>query len=363
MKNKIFLPALVFFTAVAIAGALKIGLVNAALLPATGWIWGGSEDSTAPPAGNMGVLDSNETGIGWVSMNSANTGSGGGSYSVNIPSEPGPVVGFAWSSNLRSYIDFAPHMSCPSASYAGKCDPYPANGGQQTDVMRVGDQLKGWARIVNIAVAKANGNSGGEDGWISLDPTAANSGITINSDGTLSGYGWAGATLGAMNFNNVKIPVPPVLTLSASPHIYLEAGETFTANSKKVNVSWTASSDKLASCTRTCTNGSGVNMDCIGWSGNNSIAESGSVDVALPALDVIFKMTCRDENTLEKTVIAEVRVGCSVGICNASTQKCDAHQGAFHIVTSGDDAVCKGGCITDADCVDRKGINWREVAP
>lgn len=362
MKNKIFLSTLVFLGAVATAGALKIGLVNAALLPAYGWPWGGSEDSKLSNGSTNGSIDGNESGIGWVSFNSTDPGAGGGAaYAVNIPSTDGPASGYAWSSNLKSYVDFAPHAGCPTETYPGKCDAYPIAGG--TDVMRVGSQLKGWARIVNIAVAKKSGNSGGEDGWINLDPGVSGFGVNIAFDGKVSGYGWAGAALGAMSFSAVEVAAPPVLFLSVTPFVYLEPGEVFTPGTKRVDVSWTASSRKIASCTRTCTDSSGNTLNCNGWTGNTSIAASGNVSVPLPAPVVTFKMTCKDENTLEKTVTAEVKTGCSVGVCNASTQKCEAHKGTFHIATDGDSLICKGGCQVDSDCTVREGIDWREVAP
>ncbi len=119
-----------------------------------GWLWGGSNDGGIAQPGQP--ID---TGIGWVSMNSANTTSdeGGGaiSYGVTIPDENGLLSGYAWSSNV-GWINF---------------------GG----VSRVGNSLSGNAVIVGI-----NGsNSGGWNGNIDV------SGVSLNED-VFTGYGWHG---------------------------------------------------------------------------------------------------------------------------------------------------------------------------
>ncbi len=133
-----------------------------------GWLWGGSDDGA-------GI----NTGIGWISMSNT-TGGGAISYSVSIPVDDGDLSGYAYSENM-GYIAFdnmAGYLTgCPS----GTCAAY-----------REGDTIKGWARFVGIADAGVN--AGGNEGWIHLSGTAQDSspyGVTINPDGTLSGYAWS----------------------------------------------------------------------------------------------------------------------------------------------------------------------------
>ncbi|KKQ44205.1 MAG: hypothetical protein US63_C0031G0005 [Candidatus Moranbacteria bacterium GW2011_GWC2_37_8] len=361
MKKKIFFSTLIFSAAFMSAGILKINFANALLLPATGWDWGGSEDANLP--GSAGVIDGNETGIGWVSFDPNNPGAGGGSYGVNIPTEDGAVTGYAWSSNLQSYIDFAPHLGCPTEKYAGQCDAYPDGGLTKSDVTRKGNQLVGWARIVGIAMAKAANNSGDpdEDGWISLDPGSESFVVTIAEDGKTNGVGWAGKTLGGMSFESVEVATAPRVTLDVLPYAYLEPGQTFALNPKTTSITWTIADKDIKTCTRSCSDGTNT-LNCTGWTGNDSIV-NGNADVSVPASKVIYTLECKDVYDLITTKTAEVNYGCSVGVCETNTLKCKAHSGTFFAVTSGDDASCKGGCESDSDCVLRQGSNWREVAP
>lgn len=167
----------------------------------TGWLWDGTDDGTGPTM---------STGLGWISTNNTNTcdkdenaykdvDCGGDnsttlaiSYGVNMPDADGSVTGYAWSENV-GWINF--------------------NG-----VSRSGDNLIGWARISGIETESAANNSGGWQGWISLNslncdpdgngqsnggvsgsitcPAAgtlmASYGATIDTiNNTIDGYGWS----------------------------------------------------------------------------------------------------------------------------------------------------------------------------
>lgn len=221
------LGIIVFSVVFIVAGALKVqaGLSN----NAAGWIWGGSEDPTI--AGGMGVIDGNENGIGWISMNSANCDTNGdgqinsgdtpvggcpttgpvGDYGVTIPLTDGPVTGYAYSENMGA-IDFSPSGTAPDGSAGG--------------VQRSGNNLEGWARFVSIAQDSAAGNSGGWSGWIHM--RGSNYGVSIDPvTGTLSGYASAGADeLGYINFSGqnysahiAATPPPPPIAVVVPPAV------------------------------------------------------------------------------------------------------------------------------------------------
>jgi len=164
----------------------------------TGWLWGGTEDADLVPPAQMGVIDGNETGVGLISMTGAN-------YGVNVPSTNDPVTGYAWMNaggnpdnglqNGIGWIDFNPQDHCttgtpgPGQYQAASCDlsSDPGLNCGKGVVRRTGINLQGCARIVSIAQATVNSNSGGWQGWVKLKGTAQNGseyGVTINSDGT-----------------------------------------------------------------------------------------------------------------------------------------------------------------------------------
>jgi hypothetical protein len=188
MKKLIF-ATFVFASMLTLAAAAK---------GATGWLWGGGVESDG-----VSPWNGRNTNVGWISMNNTNPEiipQGSRSYSVTIPTTDGPVTGYAWSENL-GYIDFAPHSGCPSSpKYPGACDAYP--GSPSSNVARNGNNLVGWARIVDISIAKAAGNSGGWSGWIKMNPNVGG-GVTIDPlTGEISGMASAGADeLGWIAFN------------------------------------------------------------------------------------------------------------------------------------------------------------------
>lgn len=97
-----------------------------------------------------------------------------GENPVTIPDSNGPVTGYAWSSNI-GWIDFSP---------AG---PYPTTPNH--GVERIGSTLQGWARVVSIAEAFADGNSGAWQGWIRFS-SSYNGGVQLKN-GFFSGFAWS----------------------------------------------------------------------------------------------------------------------------------------------------------------------------
>lgn len=155
--------------------------------------------------------------IGWISLNSANPGSGGGSYKVQVD-DSGNLTGYGWSSNI-GWVKFA----------AGRA----ANMNLTTGV------VTGWARA---CAGASNGKCGpsdrtdGWDGWISLSgpsyPSMKNGSCSFFSDnctsGTfldttyrlINGFGWGDAVVGWLRFNASIAGLPPApltVTCSSNP--------------------------------------------------------------------------------------------------------------------------------------------------
>jgi hypothetical protein len=224
-KTRLLLGGLVVFAAVfALTTFIKASTTD----NVTGWLWGGSDTDSVQLSGD-------ETGVGWVSMNSSycdtnNDGKSEGAagcpaaltamadYGVKFPGSNGDLSGYAWSPNI-GYITFnrAELTGCPS----GTCAAY-----------RVGNDIRGWARIVDIASAATAGNAGGWLGWISLNhlncdtnndgksegavgcpalnTTVFGYGIVVNNDGSItkannSAYAWSDE-LGYVDFSPANVP-------------------------------------------------------------------------------------------------------------------------------------------------------------
>ena len=196
-KKTLLFSLLVFIFSFSLVSVIKIKA--AATDNTSGWIWGGSDDG-------MG----NYTGAGWMSVNNTNT-VGTVSYGMNIPVSDGNLSGYAWSENL-GWLSFnvADLTGCPSGTCSAR---------------KIGNSLKGWARILGISQAGAN--SGGWSGWIKLgsetgDPV--NYGIALNADGTITkgqntSYAWSDE-LGWVDFSRATMVIPKVLNISllASPN-------------------------------------------------------------------------------------------------------------------------------------------------
>jgi hypothetical protein len=145
---------------------------------ASGWAWGGTQGPT-------GAADAYQ-GMGWISFNDITTGSGGGSYGVDIPASDGALSGYAWS-DIYGWISFN------GADLAG-CVP------ALDQATRSGNNITGGARILSIRDAGAN--AGGFDGCMSLSGAATNGnpyGVTISAGNTVEGYAWS-SDLGYINF-------------------------------------------------------------------------------------------------------------------------------------------------------------------
>lgn len=184
---------MIFFLAVFLA-LMGTSKVHAASV--TGWAWGGSDLD--------GVLNSgDETGLGWISMNSSNAGSVI-PYSVNVPDPTCSgsdcnLSGNAWSENL-GWITFD-----NSNGFLNGC-PIP-HGVHGCDAYREGSNIKGWARFVSIA--QTNGAS---SGWIHLYDTSGNNLYGIDTTkmtgtGASKTYAWS-FEHGSIDFSRSFLPPP-----------------------------------------------------------------------------------------------------------------------------------------------------------
>ncbi len=145
--------------------------------------------------------------IGWVSFNSADSGTGTNgvgtspvSYKVQLESD-GDLTGYAWSSNV-GWIKFDPSLTgAPS-------------GATKASVNTSNNQVSGYVRActgtVNRDCASAT-RTDGWDGWISLSGTNHSSGDTSGNGGvtyvvsgdtaTLKGYSWGSDVVGWLKFS------------------------------------------------------------------------------------------------------------------------------------------------------------------
>jgi len=129
MKKKIFFSLIILITAFGIGAAIKTHASSSQ--SGAGFPWGGSEEQSDGNPNNG--LSGYETGVGWISMNSADCDSDGNGisdtgnyancpvgitvadYGVDIPAGSGNVTGTAWSKNI-GWIDFAPAGPYPSVA-------------------------------------------------------------------------------------------------------------------------------------------------------------------------------------------------------------------------------------------------------
>ncbi|MFH1078005.1 MAG: hypothetical protein V1745_01830 [Patescibacteria group bacterium] len=131
----------------------------------------GASIFTVPPAENAVASGSDNVmgwawadPIGWISLNNANVGSGGGTYGVNVDLTSGVMNGFGWSENA-GWICFGNSCAAPSCSgtppssvlaydsLIAKVTPAPL-----TTVPGIRN-AHGWAKVCNE----------GDLGWISLN--------------------------------------------------------------------------------------------------------------------------------------------------------------------------------------------------
>jgi hypothetical protein len=164
----------------------------------SGFAWGGTQ-------GPNGASDAYQ-GIGWISANSDDVEGGAFAYNLEIPLTPGTLSGYMWSP-YYGWLGFN------EGDTAGCTPPLPP-ARRNAD-----DTLSGGARFLAIRDALSSGNSGGYDGCVSL--SGNNYGVSVNADGTLSGYMWS-SDLGYINMEGVSpfggvppigIPNPPTITI------------------------------------------------------------------------------------------------------------------------------------------------------
>lgn len=296
----------------------------------SGWGWGNSDDGNVTGQGTV------SSSVGWISMNSATPGAGGGQpYGVNIPVADGDLIGYAWSENL-GWIAFD-----NSGGYLNGC---PAGNGA-CSARRVGSNLQGWARFTSIADALAVGNSGGWQGWIKLN--GAGYGIDFTKmDGTGNNkmYAWSDE-LGWIDFSRTILPPPPTLTLVATPGIINVDENPTWSTGTSITLTWS----NIANAT-TCTKN---------WNGATIPIANGSETVMQTATTANYSITC-DGPSGTKTVTAPVVTACYVKTCDNA--KCVASTPMYLAASS---ATCTPSnvCAVDNDCKAREINTWKEVAP
>lgn len=338
----------------------------------TGWIWGGSEDP------NDGIINDNETGVGWISMNSINcnpdsdlvteggaenaafpncpSGKATSNYGVSIPPS-GNLSGYGWSENIGAIAFSGPYLNgCPAGN--GDCT-----------ARRVGNDLQGWARIIDIAEANADGNSGGWEGWIKLNGVAGNGapyGVAIEPDGKLRGYAWSGGDssgyeLGAISFrgmttNNTEygaeIPGPPEVSLSADKSIINLDSASLPQN---ITLTWTVENGAGATCVK-----SGGDWSSKGnFIPASNVSETKSEGVSQSIPSVTYRLTCTGPGGVGFGE-ANVTTGCGVETC--ASQQCNSN---LMPTGSSDTSACDAlsTCTAPEDCKPKDPGTWIEVEP
>ena len=371
MKKRILFSLVIFMLIFTVGAVIKTSAGTGE--SGSGWSWGGTEDDTI--GGLIGSIDGNETGAGWISMNSLNcdsdengitdignypncpVGLAVSSYGVNIPAGDGNVTGMAWSSNL-GWIDFDSSL-CNSQYVAISCVPPSGSAG----VVRSGNNLNGWVRIVSIAEATVSGNSGGWEGWISMSGTAQDSspyGVTISGN-SLSGYAWSDE-LGWVDFSRASITTTDILKI-CSDNCDNGGGTPLTGN-----VSFTESETRDL---RACYNSSSVCDDATG----DVTSDPGTAWAETPNPDDAVSLSGGNPNVLTATAAGSEDVSVTyssgntsftanvTGIC--SYNLCDESTSYQCSVRSGTDPCPTDNCSdtgTPETCYPPD-YNWREVSP
>jgi len=371
MKKRIFITIIVFCAVFIMASVIKVHAGTSDNV--VGWLWGGSEDcdmdqngfkdvlcggdniTTPVDANGDSVINKNETGLGWISMNSSycdtnDDGSseaasgcpvaGGvmGDYGVNISSSTGDLSGYAWSPNV-GWISFAASYGpYPCPRIGGHCShpPSPLN------VDLITGKASGWAQILSM----------GSDGWIEFNNTWAN-GVSIDwATGKFSGYAWSDK-LGWIDFSKALIPPPP--TVSLSPETYLINVDEGDGNPRWMDTPGTAVDLTWAITGKTVCTKSANNTGS--WSTTNDVTSSGTETIRQTVPDVIYTLTCT--GVIAQPVTAHVYTVCYNHACGSGNtcDKTTMNPGVY------DDSSCTNTCTTDADCAPKLPAAWKEIAP
>lgn len=364
----------IFFTLVVIAAVFAVVSV-AKIKAGTGetgrgfLLGGGTEGDGVQP------WDGTNTNVGWISLNSANCDvNGNGSigvgdtgrsadcppfgttvanYGVNIPtktdcditaSDPAcQLSGYAWSPNL-GWISFnaADLAGCPT----GTCS-----------AQRSVDTLVGWARIVGIKTELAAGNSGGWEGWISLN--APGRAITVNGN-NLQGYAWS-EELGWIDFSRASIgPVSNTLKICLNS---CDASGILIGNALGMAVGETKNLKACYGSSGDC-NDEDVTVSVTQWNANDTPNDAvslsvGPSDVALSAdaagsENVSATYTTATAGFTANVMPAVVFIDCY----SCSNGNCSSYSTA-------DTCAGTGGYTLESDCIAncKKPDGWIEVAP
>lgn len=136
--------------------------------------------------------------IGWISFNSSNSGSGGGSYGVYADAS-GNLSGYAWSPNI-GWISFNHSASCPASSGNPNCQP---------KINLITREISGFARacagVIGGSCSSSDSRTDGWDGWISLRGVNPDYGSTISASDPhyWNGWAWGGSVVGWISFGGV----------------------------------------------------------------------------------------------------------------------------------------------------------------
>lgn len=295
----------------------------------------------------------------------------GAAYGVTLPGGDGNLTGFAWSSNY-GWIDFNPQEHCTTGIPDTTKQQYKAascnnpDGNATTGVSRVGDNLKGWARVVSIAEASAIGNSGGWEGWIQMDTAVAGYGVKVNPvTNKLTGYAWNGEEikngsiegLGAFAFE-IKAKVTPMITFAASPSVIdIVATPDWKTKTDLVKLTWRV--DDATQCSESWSE-DGVTYQSTGKFSETVVSPSPNVDnitnLDQSAPNVFYKVECTNSmgttTEIRNIFTACFDYTCGSQVCNASS-----------VATTNPDVCIKKECTQDNQCKGRQTGTWREVAP
>ena len=223
--------------------------------------------------------------IGWISFNCTDLSSCSTTdYGVGINSSDGNLFGYAWSPNI-GWITFnqSELSGCPS----GTCV---ANLSQNT--------LSGWAK----ALSSSDSESGGWDGWISLN--GGNYGVTFDTNNKkFSGYAWGSDVIGWVDFNPQYGGIVKG-NLTAS----LSVSKNNISKGDPITITWT----------------SALATGCTGTNFSTGGTTAGNV-VDYPVLTINYTLTCINDFDLVSDV-EQVQVWnteCSDGVDNDSDGKID----------------------------------------